>query len=312
MENKTCNCCKNEKPTEEFFERNKSNCKDCVRQKDRERRALNRDEINARQRLANQQNPERKRAHAKKDRERHPERIKNSCRAYQEKNREHVREQKKQYNQRNKEIVEARSKKYYEENREEIIRKSKARFNDPNKKAQIKATKKAYYEKNKKEINRKSHEQKKERMKTNQQARLADKLRKRLYLTLKNSKGTKTSSALTLLGCTLEYFKKHLEALWKPGMTWKNWGSGEGFWVLEHTIPIAFFDLTDPVQQTACFHYTNITPMWWDKNHVKSDWMEHEGEMVRGRELREKNKLNKKLKETFIIDQIDINQGLLF
>src|SRR6185503_3818093 len=67
-----------------------------------------------------------------------------------------------------------------------------------------------------------------------------------------------------LLGCGIPEFKQHIESLWKPGMTWENYGY-EG-WHFDHKIPCACFDLTDPEQQKQCFHWRNFQPLWAKEN----------------------------------------------
>lgn len=66
----------------------------------------------------------------------------------------------------------------------------------------------------------------------------------------------------TLLGCTFQQYKGYLEGLMEPGMTWKNHGNRKGQWSIDHIIPCASFDLTDPGQQKKCFHFTNTKPCW--------------------------------------------------
>jgi hypothetical protein len=45
-------------------------------------------------------------------------------------------------------------------------------------------------------------------------------------------------------------------------MTKENYGK----WHTDHIIPCAAFDLSDPKQQTKCFHYSNIQPLWAEEN----------------------------------------------
>lgn len=71
---------------------------------------------------------------------------------------------------------------------------------------------------------------------------------------------SKSASTLNLLGCTLEEFKAHLKRQFKPGMLWSNYGYRG--WHVDHIIPCASFDLSDPDQQLACFHYSNMRPTW--------------------------------------------------
>lgn len=74
-------------------------------------------------------------------------------------------------------------------------------------------------------------------------------------------KGDRAAS-LDLLGCTFSELQTWLEAKFLPGMTWNNYGKGIGKWNVDHIIPCASFDLTDPKQQSKCFHYSNLQPLW--------------------------------------------------
>ena len=72
-------------------------------------------------------------------------------------------------------------------------------------------------------------------------------------------------STLALLGCTPDDLKAHLAAQFTDGMTLDNYGE----WEIDHIRPCASFDLTDPDQQRACFHYTNLQPLWRSDNRSK-------------------------------------------
>jgi hypothetical protein len=77
----------------------------------------------------------------------------------------------------------------------------------------------------------------------------------------------KDCSTIKLLGCDLDTIKKHLESKFSKGMNWGNYGE----WHIDHVIPCASFDLTDPEEQRKCFHYTNLQPLWAEDNLRKSD-----------------------------------------
>lgn len=84
--------------------------------------------------------------------------------------------------------------------------------------------------------------------------RLLKNMRKRLWEATKG----KEAGTLQLVGCSVEELQAHLEKRFEPGMTWDNYGE----WHVDHVKPCAEFDLTDPEQQRACFHYTNLQPLW--------------------------------------------------
>lgn len=88
-------------------------------------------------------------------------------------------------------------------------------------------------------------------------------LRNRIRSAIK--KGSKSARTLGLLGCSVEEVKRHLESQFKDGMSWENHGE----WHIDHIVPCASFDLTDPEQQKQCFHYSNLQPLWATENMEK-------------------------------------------
>jgi hypothetical protein len=94
--------------------------------------------------------------------------------------------------------------------------------------------------------------------------RIVKKLRSRLNDFIKGSK-SKTSEKL--IGCTQEEFHVYIESLFKPGMTWDNYGKHG--WVIDHYWPICEFDLTDAQQRLACFNFRNLQPLWYKENKAK-------------------------------------------
>jgi len=78
---------------------------------------------------------------------------------------------------------------------------------------------------------------------------------------------SKSARTLELIGCDIDFLRRWLEAKFLPGMTWENYG----VWHIDHIMPCASFDLSDPVQQRTCFRWTNLQPLWAADNIRKSD-----------------------------------------
>lgn len=86
--------------------------------------------------------------------------------------------------------------------------------------------------------------------------RLQKTIRARILSALK--RGSKCSSSMELLGCSIEEAKIHIEKQFVDGMSWDNWGK---LWHLDHRIAIGLFNLLEPSGQHAAFHYTNLQPL---------------------------------------------------
>lgn len=105
------------------------------------------------------------------------------------------------------------------------------------------------------------------RRQTDVQYRLAVTLRKRLLRALHGS--FRVGSAVRDLGCSIDDLRRHLTALFKPGMTWNKHGHGAGKWNIDHVYPLAKFDLTDREQLKKALHFSNLQPLWHDENMRK-------------------------------------------
>jgi len=94
--------------------------------------------------------------------------------------------------------------------------------------------------------------------------KLAQNLRTRLNQAIK--KNSKSGSAVRDLGCSIEELKDYLQAKFKEGMTWDNWGK---VWHIDHIEPLCSFDLTSEDDFKIACHYTNLEPLYIEINHYK-------------------------------------------
>lgn len=105
---------------------------------------------------------------------------------------------------------------------------------------------------------------------------VAQRIRKALRLQHTN----KSASTLQLIGCEIDQLRSHLERRFTDGMSWTNYGDK---WHIDHIVPLAAFDLTDPREQRRAFHYTNLQPLWAADNIRKSSRLYPGGPILRHR-----------------------------
>ena len=113
------------------------------------------------------------------------------------------------------------------------------------------------------EIIAKGVETRRERYRSDPTFRLLDNLRSRVRKALHRK--SKSAATKALLGICADECRKYIEALFTEGMSW------DSNIHIDHIVPCASFDLSDPEQQRACFHYTNLQPLWGVENLKKSD-----------------------------------------
>jgi len=173
----------------------------------------------------------------------------------------------------------ARAKAYYYANREKIIAYQagvhKRKMQDPEFRKRRNATLKKWhtanpskrreYQQRLKNLNPERFREYSKRSRSKPVNRIASNLRNRLRQIVKRKGGTVTS---TLTGCNATTLKMHLQSQFKRGMTWGNYGTA---WHVDHIIPCSKFDLSIKSQQQACFHFSNLRPLFAQENLAKSD-----------------------------------------
>ena len=107
-----------------------------------------------------------------------------------------------------------------------------------------------------------------QRWKTDLSFRLLVTLRNRMRQALK--KNYKSSGTERLTGCSMRELKQYLESLFRPGMTWENYGP---VWHIDHQTPCVRFNLSLPEQQRKCFHFTNLQPLFASENLRKNKYV---------------------------------------
>jgi len=147
--------------------------------------------------------------------------------------------------------------------KQKIKERERIRIENPEEKIKARIRKLKFRKNNKLHINRYNRIYDKNRKEKDPLYKLLKNLRTRVWFALK--KNQKSDTTMKLTGCTLEELKKHLESKFEDGMDWNNYG----VWHVDHIIPCANFDLSNPGQQQICFHYTNLQPMWGEKNMQK-------------------------------------------
>lgn len=159
-----------------------------------------------------------------------------------------------------------RAKKYHLANRIKISERKKLwkKLN----RDKILERQKIYRLKNRKRLTAQDTANKRNRRQTEPILRLTDALRGRLRHAFKAQSVEKCQSTFKLTGCSKEELRKHLLSQLRDGMTFENYGR---VWHIDHIRPCASFDLSDPSQAVACFHYSNLQPLFARENLIKSD-----------------------------------------
>lgn len=161
----------------------------------------------------------------------------------------------------NKQKAKARAKVYREKNKKLIAKKDAERYQ-----RDIEASRAKRRESDRRrKAKRREYDRKRRATDPVYRATLAHRARIRKAL-INNSK---SSSSTELTGCSIKQFRQNLESQFTEGMSWDNYGKRG--WHIDHIIPCASFDLSDPAQQRACFHYTNQQPLWAKNNESKGD-----------------------------------------
>jgi hypothetical protein len=132
----------------------------------------------------------------------------------------------------------------------EFRRKQKAEYQEKNKE-QIGEYSKKWRMDNRDLMNRQKRERRKNpliRLKCNLRTLIGNRIRESGY--------TKKSKCFSIIGCTIDDLRLHLESKFQSGMSWQNYGQ----WHVDHKQPLAFAKTEREL--IGLFHYTNLQPLW--------------------------------------------------
>lgn len=180
----------------------------------------------------------------------------------------------KEYRLRSKEHISNKNKQYFADNKDKLIPKNK-QYRENNKES-IFAQRKEYRQRNQQHIKQKREDYKprraykvRMRRQTDVSFRLEQNMRRRMHTALKSMSMSKTM--IIQMQCNVETLKKWLEFQFEDGMTWQNMGT---FWEVDHILPVAAFDLTNQLDISVCFSWTNLQPLRKEENLKKWHYLQ--------------------------------------
>lgn len=174
--------------------------------------------------------------------------CKNCFKQYNEKNRESRKIYYESYKLKNKEKIKKRSAAWYLKNKESYRKKQNESY-------------KKFYADNKQRLIKKSVIYNKKRYDNNPTHRLCHHFSNRLRSSILNKEKNR---AFWLVDYTKEQLIKHIESLFKEGMSWGNYGD----WHIDHKKPIAAFNFTSYKSKEfkECWSLENLQPLWANEN----------------------------------------------
>jgi len=172
---------------------------------------------------------------------------------------------KKEYTENHKEEKSEYDKKYYITHKQEKKKHEKERY------IKLKEGKKEYNKKYRIENRGKLNKKDRERYKNNISYRINKNISSAIRKSLEGNKNGRHWE--DLVGYDTMELKKHLEAQFKSGMTWGNYGHGNDKWNIDHRIPISLFNI-DGIKSKGfkkCWELSNLQPLWQPDNFMKNN-----------------------------------------
>ena len=198
-----------------------------------------------------------------------------SDKLYYQKNREQILLKKKKSYEENKEKLTLANKKCYKKNRAKRLAHAKIYYlNNKQKRLEYDRNYRINHEDSLREYRKNyapiANARRRERKKHDPAFIITSSLRDRISDIIRTQFITKSTKTMTLIDCSIEHLKLHLESQFYPHpvtgeqMTWENHGNFG--WHIDHIKPCNTFTLTDPEQQRQCFHWTNLRPLLFEQN----------------------------------------------
>jgi hypothetical protein len=96
--------------------------------------------------------------------------------------------------------------------------------------------------------------------------KLTDNVRRRVNKFLTLNKITKRNKTFSIVGCSPEFLKEHIENQFTEGMSWELMGK---YIHIDHRIPLSSAKSEEEVYKLC--HYTNLQPLWAEDNLSKGN-----------------------------------------
>lgn len=167
----------------------------------------------------------------------------------------------------NPEYYRSRSRRYLQIHSNEVRARTKLRR--AKKRDELREYYRNYRNKNIDKIRASIGRKTKERYWSDPLFRLEKLIRNRVRSVIKTRRINKPTEKI--VGCSIPDLIIYLESKFEIGMTWDNYGRGNGKWHVDHVMPCAIFDLSKPEHRKRCFHFSNLQPLWEPENLRKHD-----------------------------------------
>lgn len=153
----------------------------------------------------------------------------------------------------------------FEAHKEAHRRREQRRVRSPEAKARHRAAQKRWKKRNP-EGGRASNRRRVKRRRASDPAyALRCRLRKTIQKTLGARGLRKRVETASIVGCSWEELRDHIESRFSSGMTWDN----RGQWHVDHIVPLALAKTEQDVIDLN--HYSNLRPLWGEDNLRKHD-----------------------------------------
>jgi len=247
FQTKECTKCKEDKPLSEFYirEGRKSHgsiCKQCAKEKSKNRYSSNRVDILNKAKEYYISNKDNILVKAKEYRDNNKDKINKYAKVHRDKNRD-------------KKVIYSRN--YYKENKEKLLQDAKVKNKNLSNKQKEKRNKRSMV---------RHH-----RLKRTSKYRKSNIVRWQVTNTITRSNRNKTFSTSKIFPNPKKLFD-HIESQFDLFMTWEN----HGLWHVDHIKPISYYNskypnLSDELFCKLCNRLDNLQPLWAFENLSKGD-----------------------------------------
>jgi hypothetical protein len=211
-------------------------------------------------------------------REENKEKIKERKKESYKKNVEKISIVNKEYREHNKEKLNEYNRLYYNVNKKVLLEKNKEyrkkqkdklveTYKSYKKKNELKITEyqKKYRLKHSKKLKKYLYEYKKNRRANDILFYLRETLSHRIRTFLKTKNIDKKNTTMSIVGCTPNELRDHIQKQFKEGMSWEN----RNKWHIDHIIPLS--SAKDEKMIYELCHFTNLQPLWIEENLKKGN-----------------------------------------